>query len=60
MKSDYSVNREYDYTVSIIDQKGVSVRFRDITGKDLEFLERILDTEREIDIDDVINLLQKL
>ena len=60
MKSDYSVRREYNYTVSITDQKGVSIYFRDITGKDLEFLERTLQEDREINIDDVIELLQRL
>ena len=60
MKSDYSIRREYNYTVSITDQRGVSICFRDITGKDLEFLERILEEEKEITIDDVIELLQRL
>ena len=60
MKSDYSVRREYNYTVSITDQKGVSIYFRDITGKDLEFLERTLQEDKEINIDDVIELLQRL
>ena len=60
MKSNYSIRREYNYTVSITDQRGVSICFRDITGKDLEFLERTLQEDKEIIIDDVIELLQKL
>ncbi len=60
MKSDYSIRREYNYTVGITDQKGASIYFRDITGKDLEFLERILQEDKEISVDDVIELLQKL
>lgn len=57
----YSIVREHDYTVSIIDRKGNKLRFRDITGNDLEFLEQHIDEEsKELTLDTVIIILEKL
>jgi len=57
----YSIVREHDYTVSIIDRKGNALRFRDITGNDLEFLEHYIDQEnKELTLENVIVILQKL
>ena len=57
----YSIVREHDYTVSIIDRKGNKLRFRDITGNDLEFLEQYIDEEsKELTLDTVIIILEKL
>lgn len=57
----YSIVREHDYTVSIIDRKGNKLRFRDITGNDLEFLEQHIDEEsKELTLDTVIIILEEL
>ena len=57
----YSVTREHDYTISIADRNGNTLRFRDITGNDLEFLEHYIDQEnKDITLDDVIHVLERL
>ena len=59
MSDKYVVERKYNYTVAITDRKGKSLHFRDITGKDLEFLERYLGEEqKDISFDDVILLIE--
>ena len=45
MSDKYTVIREYNYKITIIDRNNNSLQFRDITGKDLEFLERYLGEE---------------
>lgn len=37
------VTRNHDYTISIYDGKGKELIFRDITGKDLEFFDKLFD-----------------
>ena len=55
----YSVEREYNYRITIKDRAGKSLQFRDITGKDLEYLERFFKEERgEITIDDAVQVLE--
>ena len=58
MSDKYVVEREYNYTIAITDRKGKSLHFRDITGKDLEFLERYLGEEqKDISFGDCVGLL---
>ena len=55
----YSVEREYNYRITIKDRVGKSLQFRDITGKDLEYLERFFKEERgEMTIDDAVQVLE--
>ena len=55
----YSVEREYNYRNTIKDRVGKSLQFRDITGKDLEYLERFFKEERgEMTIDDAVQVLE--
>lgn len=55
----YSVEREYNYRITIKDRAGKSLQFRDITGKDLEYLERFFKEERgEMTIDDAVQVLE--
>jgi len=56
----YSVIREHNYTISIVDRKGNKLSFRDITGKDLEFLEKYIDEEESLTIDGVIDILKRI
>ena len=56
----YSVIREHNYTISIVDRKGNKLLFRDITGKDLEFLEKYIDGEESLTIDGVIDILKRI
>jgi hypothetical protein len=44
---DLEVIRNHDYTITIKDKKGREIRFRDITGEDLEYLDSVLDGEGE-------------
>lgn len=37
------VIRNHDYTITLRDKKGREIRFRDITGEDLEYLDGVLD-----------------
>lgn len=46
-KSELRVERNHDYTISVIDKKGSELVFRDITGADLEFLDKVLDPDEE-------------
>ena len=61
------VVRNHDYTVSIRDGKGREIVFRDITGNDLEYLDRLFendenkDSEKKIiSFSDVQNILSRL
>ena len=56
----YPVIREHNYTISIVDRKGNKLSFRDITGKDLEFLEKYIDEEESLTIDGVIDILKRI
>lgn len=44
-KSDLSVERNYNYTISIKDSRDNVLIFRDITGNDLEFFDKLFETE---------------
>tara|TARA_S200002703_G_scaffold83223_1_gene71663 strand:+ start:2916 stop:3350 length:435 start_codon:yes stop_codon:yes gene_type:complete len=56
----YSVIREHNYTISVVDRKGNKLSFRDITGRDLEFLEEYIDEEKDLTIESVINILKRI
>lgn len=63
--SDLNVVRNHDYTVTITDAKGRKLDFRDITGSDLEYLDRIIGSfeeksEKHLSFDDVISVLTAL
>tara|TARA_E500000178_G_C16892241_1_gene694050 strand:- start:537 stop:974 length:438 start_codon:yes stop_codon:yes gene_type:complete len=62
MSEDFKVVREYNYVITIYDKKKRKIQFRDITGKDLEFLERILGEEKEggLELKDAISILEKI
>lgn len=44
-RNELEVIRNHDYTVSVVDNAGRRLTFRDITGADLEFLDRIISPE---------------
>jgi hypothetical protein len=46
-KNELRVERNHDYTISVIDKKGSKLVFRDITGADLEFLDKVLEPDEE-------------
>jgi len=58
MSDKYLVTREPDYTISVKDRNSKTIRFRDITGKDLEILERFFEEDKKLTADDVINVLE--
>jgi hypothetical protein len=63
--SGFSVIRNHNYTISVYDAKGRKLDFRDITGNDLEFLDRIIGSseeksEKHLSFDDVISVLTTL
>jgi uncharacterized protein YfbU (UPF0304 family) len=58
MSEKYKIVRNYNYTISIIDRNGYELTFRDITGKDLEFLERFFGEQIELTFDNVIEILE--
>jgi hypothetical protein len=60
MSEKYVVNREHNYTISIKDTNQKQLIFRDITGQDLEFLERFLNEETELNLENVISILEML
>lgn len=45
--NDFEVIRNHDYTITVKDQKGRRINFRDITGEDLEYFDVILDNQGE-------------
>lgn len=62
MNEDLKVVREHNYTITLSDKKGRKIQFRDITGKDLEFLEKIFEEEKEngLDLSGVISILESI
>ena len=44
-KHEFEVIRNHNYTITVKDQKGRKIDFRDITGEDLEYLDLILDNQ---------------
>ena len=62
MNEDLEVVREYNYVITLYDKRKRKIQFRDITGKDLEFLERILGEEKEggLELNDAISILEKI
>lgn len=58
MSEKYKIVRNYNYTISIIDRNGHELMFRDITGKDLEFLERFFGEQVELTFDNIIEILE--
>ncbi len=62
MNEDLKVVREHNYTITLSDKKGRKIQFRDITGKDLEFLEKIFEEEKEngLILKDVISILESI
>ena len=62
MNEDLKVVREHNYIVTLSDKKGRKIQFRDITGKDLEFLERIFgeDEGGGIELEDVVSILESI
>lgn len=59
------VSRNHDYTISIVDRSGHTLKFRDITGYDLEFLDLLLLTENNqikstISLDIIIQILSHI
>jgi len=61
-KRNFEVVREDNYTISVYDSKKRDIKFRDITGKDLEFLERLLGSEesKSLELSHVITILKRL
>lgn len=61
-KRNFDVVREDNYTITVLDSKKRSIKFRDITGKDLEFLEKLLGSEenKSLQIKDVIAILKRI
>lgn len=67
-KNEFNVVRNYDYTISLFDNKGRELVFRDITGADLEFLDQLFSKEDApsegsgavITLDDVISILSRI
>lgn len=49
-RNEFEVIRNHNYTITIKDQKGREINFRDITGEDLEYLDLILDNQGEKDL----------
>lgn len=45
------IRKNSNYTVSVIDNCNREIRFRDITGEDLEFLDMLFEAENEEDSD---------
>jgi hypothetical protein len=58
MSEKYKIVRNYNYTISIIDRNGHELMFRDITGKDLEFLERFFGEQVELTFDNIVEILE--
>lgn len=60
MSEKYTVKREHDYTISVIDRNNNHLSFRDITGKDLEFLERFFEKNKKLEINEAIEILERI
>jgi hypothetical protein len=64
-KNDFLVTRNCDYTITICDSKSRRLSFRDISGKDLEFLESCMtgsseDGENKLTFEGLISILNFL
>lgn len=60
MSDKYSIVRNHNYTISVSDRNGKTIIFRDITGVDLEFLEKHLDSKEGLDSEGVLGILDLL
>lgn len=59
MSDKYTITREYNYLITILDRRGNRLQFRDITGKDLEFLERYFsEGEKQIVYEDLVGIIE--
>lgn len=58
MSDKYSIEREPNYTISVTDRNNNSMSFRDITGQDLEYLERFFEEGKQLTAKDVIDILE--
>lgn len=67
-KNDFRVVRNYNYTISLFDQRGRELVFRDIKGADLEFLDQLFSKEDATDessgaaitLDEVVSILDHI
>jgi hypothetical protein len=65
-KNEFVVKRNSNYTITLIDCKGRSISFRDITGSDLEFIDSIVQkngdraSAQEISFNEIVSLLEHL
>ena len=64
-ESKFEVIRNHDYTITIRDSKGAEIKYRDITGEDLEYIEQILNIEdsegeRRVSLEQIQRLLDFL
>jgi hypothetical protein len=60
MSEKYSTIRRHNYTISIVDKNSNALHFRDITGEDLEFFERFFEESKDLSINDVMDILEKI
>lgn len=60
MKNNLEVIRNYDYTITIKDNKNKGLVFRDICGSDLEAMEFFLQGKERISFDGLIQILNYL
>ena len=64
-ESKFEVIRNHDYTITIRDSKGAEIKYRDITGEDLEHIDQILNIEdsegeRRVSLEQIQRLLDFL
>ncbi len=67
-RNDFAVVRNHNYTITLTDTKGRELIFRDITGADLEFLDKLFSKEDKesdnqgsvITLDEVVSVLDHL
>lgn len=63
-KNEFDVIKNYNYTITLRDKRGRELNFRDICGNDLEFLEKIFETNEEgeetrrISFDNLVSILE--
>jgi hypothetical protein len=58
MNNKYSLSREHNYTILITDKNKKSLSFRDITGEDLEYLERFFQEGKTLSVEETISILE--
>jgi cyanate lyase len=58
MSNKYSLSREHNYTILITDRNKKSLSFRDITGEDLEYLERFFQEGKTLSMEEIISILE--